>query len=143
MSGMQSYKTTLTKTKSGSEPNDWKVGHLTSLGGLQIDADEIETTDFDSGGFREFIPSFKDAGEVAIEGRLKSESDFSKLLALQDSGTVEQWTIQFKSGATLVFNAFVKTAGTTDGGMDDAVGFSGALRVSGKPTFTPAGSASS
>ena len=137
MAGMQAYKTTLTMTDT---PSDWKVGHLTSLGGLQIDADEIETTDFDSGGFREFIPSFKDAGEVSIEGILKSDADFAKLLQLQDDGTVEEWTIEFKSGATLVFDAFVKTAGTTDGGLDGAVGFSGALRVSGKPAFTSAGS---
>lgn len=135
---MQAFKTTLTKTKSGLEVADLIVGGLTSIGGLRIDADEIEVTNFDSLGYKEFISGFKDAGEVSIEGILKGGTDFGTLLALQDAGTTEAWTIEFLDGSTLAFNGYVKTFGTNDGGMTDAVTFSGSIRVSGKPVFTEA-----
>jgi len=138
MGAMQSFKTTLTKTKSGLEAADLVVGGLTSIGGLQIDADEIEVTNFDSLGYKEYISGFKDAGEVSIEGILKNGTEFGTLLALQDAGTTEEWTITFVDGSTLVFDGYVKTFGTGDGGMSDAVTFSGAIRVSGKPVFTEA-----
>ena len=137
---MQSFKTTLTKTMSGSESADTVIGNLTSLGGVQIEGDEIETTNFDSSGYREFISGFKDAGEMSFEGILNSDTDFSALLDLQDAGTTEEWTIQFLSGATLVIDGWVKSFGTGDGGMDDAVTFSGSIRVSGKPVYTGASS---
>lgn len=135
---MQAFKTTLTKTMSGDEIADLVVGGLTSLGGVQVEGDEIETTTFDSEGYREFIAGFKDAGEMSFEGVLNTGADFSKLLALQDAGTTEEWTIEFKDTSTLVVQGWVKTFGTGDGGMDDAVTFSGAIRVSGKPVFTAA-----
>jgi len=138
MVAMQSFKTTLTKTMSGSETEDLVVGGLTSIGGIQVEGDEIETTTFDSEGYKEFISGFKDAGEVSIEGVLAVGADFSKLLALQDAGTTEPWTIAFKDTSTLAFDGYVKTFGTGDSGMSDAVTFSGAIRVSGKPVYTVA-----
>ena len=135
---MQAFKTTLTKKMSGDEVTDLVVGNLTSLGGVKVEGDEIETTDFDSQGYKEFISGFKDAGEVPIEGNLKNETTYAALSDLVDAGTTEEWTIEFKSGATLVIQAWLKSFGTNDGGMSDAVTFGGSLRVSGKPVFTAA-----
>ena len=138
MPAMQAFKTTLTKTMSGDEIADLVVGGLTSIGGIQVEGDEIEVTTFDSLGYKEFISGFKDAGEVSLEGVLKVGADFSKLLALQDAGTTESWTIEFKDTSTLAFDGYVKSFGTGDGGMSDAVTFSGSIRVSGKPVYTVA-----
>lgn len=138
MPAMQAFKTTLTKTLKSPEIVDLVVGGLTSLGGVQVEGDEIETTTFDSSGYREFISGFKDAGEMSFEGVLKVGADFTKLLALQDSGLTEQWTIAFVDGSSLVFDGWVKSFGTGDGGMSDAVTFSGSIRVSGKPVYTAA-----
>ena len=118
---MQAFKTTLTKTKSGSEGADLIVGGLTSIGGVKIEGDEIDVTNFDSLGYKEFISGFKDAGEVSIEGIVTNEDAFSAMLTLADSGVTDTWTITFLSGATLVVSAWVKSFGTGDGGMSDAV----------------------
>ena len=135
---MQAFKSTLVKTMSGTEAADLTVGGLTSIGALSIAGDEIDVTNFDSAGYKEYIPGFKDAGEVFIEGIVTDEDAFSKMLALADGDAIDTWTITFKSGATLAFSAWVKTFGTGSGGMSGAVTFSGSLRVSGKPVFTAA-----
>ena len=135
---MQAFKSTLVKTMSGTEAADLTVGGLTSIGALSIAGDEIDVTNFDSAGYKEYISGFKDAGELSIEGIITDEDAFAALLDLADAGTTEAWTITFKSGATLAFSAWVKTFGTGSGGMSDAVTFSGSLRVSGKPVFTAA-----
>ena len=45
------------------------IGGLTSIGGIEITADTADVTTLDSvGGYREFKGTFKDAGEVPIEG---------------------------------------------------------------------------
>jgi len=55
----------------GPTPAPVPVGNLSSIGGLELSADTIDVTTLDStGGYREFIAGFKDAGEVALEGIL-------------------------------------------------------------------------
>ena len=47
------------------------IAGLTSIGGIEITADTTDVTTLDSeGGYREFIGTFKDGGEVPIEGFL-------------------------------------------------------------------------
>ena len=135
---MQAFKTTLTKTKSGSEQDDLEIGGLTSFGGIKVDTDEIDVTNFSSGNYKESIPGKKDAGEVPIEGFVIDEEQFAKMAAIRDSDVIEEWTIKFKSGATLVVQAWVKSFGNSDLSLDGAVGFTGSIRITGKPVFTAA-----
>ncbi len=128
---------TLTKTMSGDETEDLVIGSLTNIGELKIDGEEIEVTTLDSdGGYREYIPGFRDAGEISLEGILNDDETLSKLIALQGTGSIEEYTIETTSGATLVFNAFVKSAGHTAFEIDGVRGYTGTLRISGAPVFT-------
>ena len=44
------------------------IGGLTSIGGIEITADEIDVTTLDSdGGYKEFIGGFKDAGKLLLK----------------------------------------------------------------------------
>jgi predicted secreted protein len=137
MSAEKTLGTTLTKTKSGSESADTLIGNLTSIGEIGIESDEIDVTTLDStGGYKEFIAGFKDAGEVSLAGIIKSETAFNAMVVLAGSQAIEEWTIETPSGSTWEFDAFVKSFKESEATVDGVRGFSGSLRVSGEPTYT-------
>lgn len=140
MSAMNSMGTTLVKTKSGSEGSDTTIGGLTSIGGLMIEAADIDITDLDATDkYREFMQGSKDAGEIALEGIVKSESQFSTMVALLTAGSEEEWTINWPSGAKWVFDGYLKAFGDGEKDVDDtAITFSATIKLSGKPAFTAA-----
>lgn len=133
--------TSLTKTKSGDELQDWVVGSLTSIGEIGIEGSEIDVTTLDSpDGAKEYISGDIDAGECEIGGYIKKTDDeatVTKMMALIQSGSKEAWTVTFPSGATWKFTAFVKSFKTTEETTDGLIGFSGSLRISGLPVYTP------
>lgn len=131
--------TTLTKTKSGTEAEDLRIANLTSIGEIGVESEEIDTTDLDSpNNYKEFIAGSKDAGEVSLAGNIKNESNVEKMLALAESQSVEEWTVEYPSGATWVFNAFVKSFKDGEKTTDGLASFTATLRISGKPTYTKA-----
>ena len=120
-----------TKLKKGTT----EIASLTSIGGLNISADTIETTTLDSDGWRTFIGGLKDAGEVPLSGYfIKEHKTFVEDLEV---GTVGEYSIEFPPslGASWTFNAIV-TAFSTNTELEDAIGFEATLKVSGKPTLT-------
>lgn len=129
--------TTLTKTKSGSELVDLVIANLTSIGEIGIESEEIDVTDLDSPGYKEFIAGLKDAGELALSGFTKSETNVEALLDLADSQSMEEWTIEFPNGSTWVFDGFVKSFKEGESTPDGARTFTGSIRISGKPVYTP------
>jgi predicted secreted protein len=129
--------TTLTKVKSGSEGADLKIANLTSIGEIGIESEEIDTTDLDSvGGYKEFIAGSKDAGEVSIAGNIKDESNVEKMLALAESQSVEEWNVEYPSGAKWSFRGFVKSFKDGEKTIDGLATFTASIRISGKPTYT-------
>lgn len=109
---------------------------LTSIGGMELAADTIETTTLDSNGWRTFIGGLKDAGEVSAEGFF-NPSDTLGQKALYDAytaGTVLSMTILFPFGASWGFSGIV-TAVKTGASMEDAVPFDVTIKVSGAPTL--------
>lgn len=139
MSATRTMGTTLTKTQSGSEVADLVIGNLTSIGEIGLESEEIETTDLDSpNDFKEFIAGAKDAGEVALAGNIKNEDTVEKMLALANSRSVEEFTVEYPSGATWVFNAFVKSFKDGEKNVEGLATWTGTLRVTGAPVYTPA-----
>ncbi len=139
MSAQKTIGTTLHKTKSGSEGADLQIANLTSIGEIGIESDEIDVTDLDStGGYKEYIAGFKDAGEVSIAGFIKSEDAMSAMLALAESQANESWYITAPSGSKWEFDGFVKAFKEGEASVEGAREFTGSIRVSGEPTYTPA-----
>lgn len=137
MAAAKSLGTTLTKTKSGSEEADLVVADLTSIGEIGVESSEIDVTTLDStGGYKEFIGGFKDAGEVSLAGIVKSEDAMEAMLALAESQAVEEWTIETESGSTWVFDGFVKMFKEAEATVEGVRGFSASIRVSGAPVYT-------
>lgn len=133
--------TSLTKTKSGSETEDWLVGSLTSIGEVGVEISEIDVTTLDSpNGAKEFMAGDMDAGECPIAGYIKKRDDEQtvvKMMSLIKAGSLEKWTITFPSTATWKFDAFIKSFKTTEETTDGLIGFNATLRISGMPEYTP------
>lgn len=116
------------------------IAELTSIDGLSVSADTIETTTLDTvGGYRTFINSLKDAGELSISGHFNYTSHNS-IMADFESGASNSYTIEFPdklttSGTKWTFTAIV-TAFSTSADLEDIVGFDATLKISGKPTLS-------
>ena len=131
--------TTLTKMKSGSESADLKIANLTSIGEIGVESEEIDATDLDSpNNYKEFIAGSKDAGEVSLAGNIKDEANVEKMLALAESQSMEEWTVEYPSGAKWTFSGFVKSFKDGEKTTDGLATFSATIRVSGKPVYTKA-----
>lgn len=134
---LRSMGTTLTKVKSGQETGDLVVGGLTSIGGVGIESEEIKITCLDSpDNFNEYIPGFKDGGEVEFKGIMKDETLVEKLNTIANSQTTEKWIVTYPSGSTWEFSAFIKSFKDGEKTIDGTMAFEGNLRISGAPTFS-------
>lgn len=124
----------------GPTPAPVPVGNLSSIGGLELSADTIDVTTLDStGGYREFIAGFKDAGEVALEGIFDATTGKGQkeLYDLFESGASSDFQIVFptESKATWDF-AGVVVGFSTSADLEDPLAFSATIKVSGAPTLT-------
>lgn len=116
------------------------IGNLTSIDGVSVSADTIETTALDTtGGYRTFVQNLKDAGEVSISGYFTYTSHNGIFVDFEDA-SLDSYTIEFPdkgatSGTKWTFSAVV-TAYSTSVELEDLIGFEATLKVSGKPTLT-------
>lgn len=110
------------------------IAGLTSIGGLELSADTIDSTTLDTtGGYRTFVASFKDAGEVSLSGYFDYTSH-NAILTDFEAGTTAEYTITFPSTATWVFDGVV-VGFTTGVELEDLISFEATLKVSGEPTL--------
>lgn len=122
-----------TKLKKGEQI----IGGLTSIGGIEITADTMDVTTLESdGGYKEFIGTFKDAGEVSLEGYFRPEDEGQ--LAMQnalDEGQPEEYTIEFPTTpkATWKFKGVVTGFKVGDAEVEGAIAFGATIKISGKP----------
>jgi hypothetical protein len=118
-----------------------EIGGLTSIGGIEITADTTDVTTLaSSSGYREFIGTFKDGGEVPIEGFFEPGTS-SGQVALQtslDAGTAEDYTIEFPTtpAADWAFKGVVTAFKVGDVDVEGTIGFAATIKVSGKPVLT-------
>lgn len=117
------------------------IGGLTSIGGVEIIADTIDVTTLESdGGYREFIGSFKDAGEVPIEGFFEpgTESNQAEFQTALDAGTADDYVIEFPTtpAAKWEFKGVVTGFKVGEVDVDGTITFGSTIKISGKPTLT-------
>lgn len=114
------------------------MAELTSISGLEISADTIETTNLDSSNWRTFIQGVRDAGEVSISGYFNpgdTNGQYAMYTALT-AGTVSSYKITFPSsmGAEWTFSGVV-TSYTTGAEMEDSITFEATIKVTGAPAL--------
>lgn len=114
------------------------IGDLSSIGSPSITQEEIDVTTLDSeGGYREFIAGFKDPGEVAISGFFVPHDDGqAAFYQALESGDVEDFQIIYPPslGVSWSFPGIV-TAFNVTSETEEAIGFEGTIRVSGRPSL--------
>ncbi|WP_080833206.1 phage tail tube protein [Cohnella massiliensis] len=114
------------------------IGDLSSIGSPSITQEEIDVTTLDSeGGYREFIAGFKDPGEVAISGFfVPGDAGQAAFYDALETGEVQQFEIIYPAslGASWSFPGIV-TAYSVTSETEEAIGFEGTIRVSGKPSM--------
>jgi predicted secreted protein len=115
------------------------IANLTSIDGVGVSSDTIETTNLSTeGGYRTFVTSLKDAGEVSISGHFDYTGHNTLLVDFED-GSIDSYTIEFPDkgvthGTQWTFSAVV-TAFSTSVELEDLIGFEATLKVSGRPTL--------
>lgn len=121
------------------------VAELTSVGGIAIVTETIDVSNHDTeGGYREFVPSLKDAGEFTVEGNfVGADAGQQAVYQAAQSGEVTPVTITFPkcgaeiSGAKWQCDCLVTSCTPVgDATVDAQLTFTATLKVSGRPTFT-------
>lgn len=108
------------------------IAGLTSIDGVSVSADTIETTALDTvGGYRTFVSSLKDAGEISISGYF-DHGAHEEIFDDFEANTSSSYIITFPDTHTWTFTAVV-TAFSTSAELEDLIGFEATLKVSGKP----------
>jgi hypothetical protein len=114
------------------------ITELTSIGGLELTADTIESTTLDSNGYRTFIQGLKDAGEVPVSGYFNPADTLGQkaMYDAYDSGTQTDFVILFPTslGAEWDFAGIV-TGFKTGVELEDGISFEATIKVTGKPSL--------
>jgi len=109
------------------------IAGLTSIGAFGVSSTEIDITSLDSpDGYKEFLLSLKDSGEVPIKGFVKDDTNMDELFAIAEAQTLEDCVVTFLSGVNYTFEAYVKEFKEAETTVEGARGFEGSLRISGK-----------
>lgn len=113
------------------------IGCLRSISEIKADSESVDVTTLDSsGGYRVYTQGLKDLGEVTLEGFYDStQTGQTTLRALYASGAVVPFTVTFPDSSTVTFSAFVKSHAVGAAEVDQVVGFTAVLRISGGVVF--------
>lgn len=116
-----------------------EVGEVSSISGPTPDSEEIDVTHLRStGGFREYLQSFKDGGEISVTANYlpgnASQDGTTGVRSLFLSGAVNAWKVTLPDGSDIQFNAYVKSVGMT-ASVGAKLEFPFTLRVTGAPSF--------
>lgn len=125
--------------ESGTPGTFTEIAQVTSIGSVAITGDEVEVTTLDNtSGFREYLQTFKDAGELPLtlvwDPALPTHGETATgLWGLMISGEVKQFQIEFPTTPpyTATFDGFVKSFPTPAMTPDDALTADVTIRVSG------------
>ena len=140
MAGTRTMGTTLTMKRAGSETADTVIAHLTSIGEVTGEREEIDVTTLDSpNGAKEFISGVVDFGSFDVAGNVIDGVQVSTLYDVFNGQQNRDFEIQTPSGTVLALNGYFSSFGFGEKTTDGLDTFKATIRVSGAPTYTPVG----
>jgi len=114
------------------------IGELVGVTPPQKSRETIDATHMASpDGYREFISSLRDGGEATLTFNY-TEAGYQVLEDMFDDDDPATYRITLTDGATIGFSGLVTDQPIDDVAIDDKVGMSATIKVTGKVTFTPA-----
>lgn len=112
------------------------IGGITEFSRSGADRNFIDVTTLTSAsGYREFIPGLKDGGTLEISGNFLI-ADPGQIILRAGSDTVQAVIITLSDATEISFNAFIQPP-SEDNPLDDKVGFTASLKITGAITYTP------
>lgn len=139
MAGTRTMGTTLTMKKAGDETEDALIAHLTSIGEVNGEREEIDVTTLDSpNGAKEFIAGVVDFGSFDIAGNIIDGVQVAALYDVFNGQENRDFEIVTPSGTKLALNGYFSAFGFGEKTTDGLDTFKATVRVSGAPTYTPA-----
>ena len=98
--------------------------------------DMADVTNFESGTFREWLPTLADSGEISFEANLiPSDASQAALLTAFNAATLQPWQVVLPNGVgTFTFNAYVQSL-ERDVPLDKEATISGKLKITGQIQF--------
>ncbi len=114
-----------------------KIAHLVTVTPPLEAADEIEVTDHDSQGRKQFIKGMVDAGSMPFKVNVADITNIEELLELASSGKLAKWRIIVPTAPEFMVecDGFVKAFNMDELVSGAAVTMTGEIRVSGKAKF--------
>jgi len=129
MAGQSGASTTLSGATAGT------IGDVTNIT-ITETMETIDVTSMDS-DYREFIASWKDAGEITFtcnyDGSASGVAD--ALHTAYATATAEAWTVTFPDSSTFACSGLITSLGTAIP-FDDKVTQDVTIKLTGEPTFT-------
>lgn len=110
------------------------VGGVTEINKSGGDVNFIDTTTHDTTGAREFIGGLLDEGTIEISGRY-ADDDVGQSYLQDNPGATAAVVITFSDTSSIGFNAVIGAVDITNP-LDEEVGFSCSLKISGDVTWT-------
>ncbi|MFZ4773933.1 MAG: phage tail tube protein [Terrimicrobiaceae bacterium] len=115
------------------------IAEVQKIGGPKLKLDTKEVTSHSStGGWREFIATLLDAGEVSFDGNFiptnATQSQSSGVLKDMKNRTKRNFQLILPDTTTWTFAAFV-TGFEISAQFDDVLSFSASLKITGAPTL--------
>lgn len=120
--------------------NSVSVAGLTSIGGVELSADQVDVTShLSANGFDEVVLGVLRSGEISIEGFFDYTDTTGQHAMLTDfnAKTARTWLITFPSatGATWTGSGYVVGINIGPATIDGAIPFTARIKCTGKPTF--------
>jgi len=120
----------------GSTTTANAVAELTGISGPGISADTIDVSSHGSAdAYREFVAGLIDGGEISIEGNLTSATAGNVIMTAINNRTTTACAIIYPTGVAWTFVG-IPTGFEADAPHDGKIGFSGSVKVTGKPTLS-------
>lgn len=133
---------TLVKFSDGGSPETFKtLAEVVDITGPGLSRELPDATHMESpDGYREFLGGLKDGGEITLEcnhlPNHETQDAETGVLALYDSGDRRAWQIVFPVSPEVTWQMdAVVSAVEPNFPIDDKMGLSVTLKVSGKPNF--------
>jgi hypothetical protein len=89
------------------------VGEVTSAGGFDGEASEIETTNLQSTA-KEFVLGLKDQGSFRVQVNVVTDTGQAKLRSLRNSASIGYFLLTYSDATVTAFQAFVKSFSLDD-----------------------------
>ena len=109
------------------------VAKLSTIDPPEMSKEEIDVTTLDStGGYREFLPGFRDGGMLNLEGFvILGDTGQDGLKDNYDGDDLESFTIELANGETVTFDGYVSKYKRGTATVNEAIKFTAEIRASG------------